>query len=365
MRVLIPTRVQPAVVPAELTPRQVAREFAQNVREGLEIAVAGSARRDPAQLLRGYQPKHKLELFDVALYLTNLRFDAHLGFFVAYVVPGDGCAYPRIFYKDVSLVWRSATHVIRSDSENWIGKGALKTAVQDGEKVEYGAEETTDLPLEIQSALDTLSRRGPVARRDNRAVAMVLRNAPDDRIEPYRDFDEPRRLAHADPRNLINKGRDVARFTRANDPRSLRFARGFAPDFAEGFLELSRSRSRMYGGAVRKHRYLSENRRIQYMFIKSPRQVWILPPQALTTQIMSYGLRTIDANAPDDLCVPAYEYHFIDQHAHPPVLHSQIPSGFAGRPSRVDPTRADASSWIEKLPVVEAFRRAIARRRTR
>ena len=67
----------------------------------------------------------------------------------------------------------------------------------------------------------------------------------------------------------------------------------------------------------------------------------------------------------DDLCVPAYEYHFIDEFAHPPVLHSQIPPGYAGKASEVDPTRADASPWIDKLPVVQSFRRAVAPRRSR
>ena len=41
-------------------------------------------------------------------------------------------AYPRIFYKDSSLVWRSASHYIRSETENWVGKGDLKYVVENG-----------------------------------------------------------------------------------------------------------------------------------------------------------------------------------------------------------------------------------------
>ena len=104
---------------------------------------------------------------------------------------------------------------------------------------------------------------------------------------------------------------------------------------------------------------MSKNRQIQYQFVAAPRQVWILPPQALTTEISSYGVRTIDVDADDDLFVPGYEYHFIDETEEPPRLWSQIPRGFAGEASDVDPSRADASPWIEKLPVIQEFRRAI------
>ena len=96
---------------------------------------------------------------------------------------------------------------------------------------------------------------------------------------------------------------------------------------------------------------------IQYQFIVAPRQMWIIPPQALTTEIMSYGVRTIDVDAAEDLFVPGYEYHFIDEAETPPRLYSQIPEGFAGQASEVDASRADASHWIEALPVIQEFRR--------
>jgi hypothetical protein len=76
-------------------------------------------------------------------------------------------------------------------------------------------------------------------------------------------------------------------------------------------------------------------------------------------------VRTVDANAPEDLCVPGYEYHFIDESEDPPVLHSQIPEGFAGAVSEVDPARADASPWIEEMPVIREFRKKLGIRRVR
>ena len=121
-------------------------------------------------------------------------------------------------------------------------------------------------------------------------------------------------------------------------------------------LEVSRSRSRLYGGAVRKFRVLSANRTIQYQLLAAPRHAWVNPPQTLTTELSSFGVRTLDVEVPEELCVPGYEYHYVDEHADPPALHSQIPAGFAGAPSPTDPSRADASRWVEALPVVREFR---------
>ncbi len=154
--------------------------------------------------------------------------------------------------------------------------------------------------------------------------------------------------------NRIHGGRAVAWFERRNDPTSLRFAPGFAPDFAR-VVEVSRSASRMYGGPIRKLRILSKNRKIQYQFVAGPHHVWIIPAQTLTTELSSYGVRTVDVIADEDVFVPGYEYHYLDHGA----LYSQIPKGFAGPASEVDPTRADASPWLERLPVIREFRRRI------
>jgi len=110
---------------------------------------------------------------------------------------------------------------------------------------------------------------------------------------------------------------------------------------------------------VHKYRILSKNRSIQYQFLAAPRHVWIVPPQPLTREIMSYGVRTIDVIADEDLFVPGYEYHYLDDSECPPRHHSQIPAGYAGEPSEVDPARADALRWIEELPIVKAFRKAV------
>jgi len=365
---VLETRIVTGVHPCELTKQQVAREFRALVAGGVRLRPAGSAKADPARLLKlGYTPKHKLILFDTVYYFTDLRTDDDARFFVAYVLrkpirdrgSGSREIFPRYFYKDASLMWRSASHFARSESENWIGKGDLKRVMEKGEMALSSAEETTNLPLEIQPTLDLLSRRVDHVRRDLRGLGLVVRRAPDDRIEPYRDFSDPRRRAASDPSNRIHRGEAVAWFLHRNDPGSLRFAHGYEPDFTRGILDVARSGSRLYGGPIHKFRILSRNKQIQYLFIGAPRHVWIVPPQALTIELSSYGVRTIDVSADEDLFVPGYEYHYMDDSEDPPRLYSQIPEGFAGRISEVDPSRADASPWLERLPIIQEFRRTI------
>jgi hypothetical protein len=363
----IPTRIVPSVSPADATPRQVAHEFRRRVDDGMPIRPAGEARSDPSRLLSlGYTPRYRIALFDTTYYLTRVRQNDDIRFFVAYVVQpsprGREQAFPRIFYKDVSLIWRSASHFIRSDDENWIGKGDLRLVVEGDLEYRESAEETTDLPFEIQPALEGLIRTPGKIPRDEKAIALVLRRGHDQRVAPYRDFTEPRRRAQADRRNLIHGGRRIAWFARRKDPTSLKFAAGYEPDFARGLLESDDLRSKLYGGDVRRFRILSRNRRIQYLFMAGPRHVWIIPPQATTTDLSSFGVRTIDVLADEELCIPGYEYHFVDDDEDPPKLVSQIPEGYAGAPNPVDPDRADASRWLERLPVVREFRRRVLKR---
>ena len=161
------TRIEPSAQPSRLTPRQVEREFRSLIADGARIRPAGEARADPLGLLsEGYTPKYKIELFDTIYYLTNIRQNPDIRFFVTYVVQRRSATgrveiYPRIFYKDISLVWRSASHFVSSDTENWIGKGDVETIIEDGEEMVCSFEQTTDLPLEIQTALEELSRTGP------------------------------------------------------------------------------------------------------------------------------------------------------------------------------------------------------------
>jgi len=254
---------EPSARPSTLTPQQVAREFRRLIDSGTPMRCAGDARDNPEILLSsGYTPKYRADLFDTRYYLTNVRQNPDIRFYRTERVE----IYPRIFYKDISLIWRSASHFVRSEGENWIGKGEMRTYVIDGEEIEQSVEETTDLPLEIQTALETLSRKARRVPFDDVAIALVLRRGHDDRIEPYRDFLEPRVRARSDPRNLINRGRSIARFTRKNDPTSLRFAKGFEPDFERGIIEVSTSKSKLYGGSLKRFRMLSKNRKIQYLF---------------------------------------------------------------------------------------------------
>ncbi len=331
------------------------------------LRVGGESRDDPRSLLsRGYTPKHVISLFGYRFFLTNPRKNEAVRFFVAYVVPpvepGQRAQiYARIFYKDLSLVWRAASHLIANHGDFWIGKGDVRTIVKSGFEIMECVESTTDLPLEMQTALETISRTAGRARTDEEALFLILRGAPSSRTAPYRDFTQPRRRAEADRRNLINGGRSIARFTRRNDPTSLVIVSGFEPDFVEGILEIGESKSAMYGGVLKRFRILSRNRKIQYLFMAGPRHVWIIPPQALTTELSTFGVRTIDVVADEDLFVPGYEYHFFDEAADESEHFSQIPHGFAGELSEHDNDRADASAWLDAIPVIREFRRKCAR----
>lgn len=219
----------------------------------------------------------------------------------------------------------------------------------------YSAEETTNLPFEMQAALDEVSQRGPRRQNDHRILSLSLRNAPSNRVSPYRDFQAPRERAMKVVANQINGNKSVAWFADENDPLSLRFEEGFEPDF-DAVIDTSTSRSSMYGGAIRKYRIASSNRQIQYLFVAGPHQVWIVNPQAFTVELSSYGLRTVDAIADEDLLIPGYEFFDNDGTGD---VDSQIPPGFAGPMCPIDPDRADASPWNERLPVIRSFRRSI------
>ena len=82
----------------------------------------------------------------------------------------------------------------------------------------------------------------------------------------------------------------------------------------------------------------------------------MIPPQALTTQLSSYGVRTVDVNVDDDAYLPGYEYHYYeDDEQGNRQLHSQIPEGYAGTPSPHDETRVDASAWLNQIPMLREF----------
>ena len=58
-----------------------------------------------------------------------------------------------------------------------------------------------------------------------------------------------------------------------------------------------------------------------------PRHAWIIPPQATTTELSTYGVRTVDVEADEDVFVPGFEYHFMDGDH----LHTQIPEPTASK----------------------------------
>ena len=351
------------VAPKNWSTKQVGLEFKRLLANGYRLETKGQAKnRAPDYLSRTRPPKHSVDLFGIRYFLSDIRREAGFRFFIAYLVmPQVGIhrkrIYPRIFYKDSSLIWRSASHLIKTNNEHWVGKGDLKPVVEDGNINYYSAEETTNLPYEIDAALDIISRSSPEVIVDKIAQEMVLRNAPEDRVEPYSDFTLPRTKAMKNPDYSINDSHKIAWFAKPSDPGSLSFAPGFKPDFKHGLIDTSESRSKMYGGLITKYRIASKNRQVQYLFITGKTQAWIIHPQPLDNLLISYGVRAVDANIDDDLGIPGFEFHYLEHENEPDSLYSQIPKGFVGPASEADPDRASASPWIEKLSVMKDFRK--------
>ena len=365
---MIPTEIISSVQRQPLTPIKTQRQFIELIDGGAKLKIAGNASKDPDLLLgSGFLPKHRVDLFDTKIYLTNIQQIPELRFFIAYVVQKDGRGKPnifaRIFYKDLSLAWRSASHFSRNDEGIWIGKGDVRPEFENGEEFETSIESTTDLPIEMMMALDDLARKIKRPKGNEFTLDLVLRKSSVNRVQPYKDFTEPRQRAASIKSNLINRGNSVARFTRKNDPSSLKITAGFEPDFAEGIIEKSTSRSKLYLGLLKRYRILSTNRKIQYLFISGPKHTWIIPPQATTTELSSYCVRTIDVTADDDLFIPGYEYHHFEETESGELeLFSQIPPGFAGEICATDDAKADASPWLDKIPVIQEFRRTVLRK---
>lgn len=365
----IPTEISASVACAPISSAAVAQEFRTLLDSGARLHTAGRARRKPEKILSlGYTPKHRLDLFGTRIYLSNVRQNPELRFYVAFIIPPHSArsradVYARIFYKDLSLVWRVASHMAYDhDGSLWIGKGDVKRVIKNGWEEYESIESTTDLPFEMQNALEDRLQALKRVPPDGKVLELVLRRGASDRVPAYDDFVRPRERAAANPRNRINGGKSIARFTRNGDPTSLRFVAGYEPDFKRGIFETTLSKSSLYGGALQRFRILSTNRKIQYVFIAGPEQVWIIPPQATTTELSSFGVRTIDVEADPDIFLPGWEYHYLDTELDPPELYSQIPEGYVGRVCPADENKADASPWLEALPVVREFRRKVLKR---
>ncbi|MEO1700045.1 MAG: hypothetical protein AAFU73_22365 [Planctomycetota bacterium] len=333
-----------------MAPAAVRARFRALVRGRVPLRPAGAAREDPEALLAPrYAPRFALELFGSEVFLTGLKDDEGLTFFVGYV-RANGALWPRAFYKDSSLMWRVASHYVHDEFEYWIGKGDVRVeSIGDDEHL-VTAEETTNLPFEAQTALDELSRRAK-RTKDEDAIALVVREAPSGRIQPYADFLRPREAARE--ACSVHGSAPIARFRRAGDPTSLAFRAGYAPRLTKaGVLGRAESFSRFFGGEIQRVRIASENGRVQFLFYASPTHTWMAPPQALTSELSTYFVRVHDVTAPDDLSLPGYEYHEEDG-------PTQIPEGFAGAPHPDDPHRADAGAWLDGIGVLRKFRRRL------
>ena len=74
---VIPREVVARILPEDVRPARVARDFRALLREGVEIRPAGTAKRSPKRLLEeGYLPRHRFRLFDTSFYLTDVAAES-------------------------------------------------------------------------------------------------------------------------------------------------------------------------------------------------------------------------------------------------------------------------------------------------
>ncbi len=345
--------VYAAVEPDPRSSVQIERDFRRLLNGGRRLATSGSAASAPEALLSGgFSPKSKLSLFGTDIYLTRPRQNPDLRFFVAYVAPKQqpSKVFARIFYKDISLIWRCASHLFLEGEEMWIGKGDVRIDQRDGYAYTESVESTTDLPFEIQTAIELLNRAKNV-RQEVAVLEQILHRASRNRIRAFAEFTAPRTQAKR-AGQVIAKGKKVVRFRKFDDPSSLEVLPGYEPDWDNGLVETYAHPSRLYGGTVTRYRFLSVNREIQHLLFLAPRHAWMIPPHALSTRISSFGVRVVDVNFDEEAYVPGFEYHFEEEG----VLHSQIPEGYVGELSEIDDSRADASAWLNQIPLLRELR---------
>ena len=205
---------------------------------------------------------------------------------MAYVRLGAGRdLFPRLFYKDSSLVWRCATHFISAPGVHWIGKGDLKRIDEEDGQTEYSAEETTNLPYEMQGALDELRRRTKEVPWDARALRRILRGAGG-RFEAYADFIGPSRRAAAKPATASTRAPGGGFESRKT---GLPAHRAGASRPTSDAWERCRSASRSMAASREAAHPLAE-REIQYQFVAGPAR--LDHPASAHHRLSSYGVRS-------------------------------------------------------------------------
>ena len=128
------TRSRDFILP-DCSVARVRRRFRKLLAHGARLKPAGSAKHDPDILLRNYMPRCAVELFDATYYLSDYLHDESLAFFVGFLSQGEQSGkpvraiYPRIFYKDSSLIWRAGSHYIHDPGGYWVGKGDVPSVL--------------------------------------------------------------------------------------------------------------------------------------------------------------------------------------------------------------------------------------------
>ena len=153
----IPTEIIPSVDRTDISSRVVHRKFEALLGSAKVEFTANTGAAIADLFKKRLAPKHHIALFDTEYFFSNVRQLPELRFFVCYVVQRKRI-YPRIVYKDLSLAWRCASHFSYLGEDIWLVKGDTRQELIGEELVEFSDESTTDLPLEIQTAVLVLAK---------------------------------------------------------------------------------------------------------------------------------------------------------------------------------------------------------------
>ena len=136
-----------SVVAGRERPAKIRQELRDLLAAGGKLILPNGHR--PNAVLKQYAPRYRLRLFDTTFYLSRVLQNEAIRFFVAYLVQAHAPkkVYARLFYKDISLIWRSASHYASFETGVWIGKGAVTAVKERGVEYLESMESTTDLPL--------------------------------------------------------------------------------------------------------------------------------------------------------------------------------------------------------------------------
>ena len=258
----IETAILPGVQPDPRDPRALATEFRAALADGVRLRPSGEAKQDPTPAanspLRGalsHRPLPGSNLSDRVPLRRQPEFHGRVRRTVGVLRSRRRVRTTRgSSTKDSSLVWRVATHFVRSEDDNWIGKGDTKwelirrrrVLVQRGGDREPAFSRCRKRSTSLAGAARS---HGGITTRSRSSCSAATEIASN----PFAEFVTPRRRAAE--RYRIHGGKPIARFHSQGRSQHAALREGLRTGLpTRGWWTQSSSHSKLYGGPVTKFR---------------------------------------------------------------------------------------------------------------